>query len=134
RRLNQTGAPETPLVCLEITHPELPTPVRVVNDTQALTSNGETFVALVFRIQLPDDLDKQMPRARLALDNVGRGPDGNSLADWLERAGGGRGARVRIMVLLRSAPDTIEWETTMDLANVQLALTEISGELQYEDL
>lgn len=134
RRVNAVSAPETPVIALEITHADLATPIRVIGDTQDLEISGDTFVAMPFRIQLPDDLEKQQPRARLAIDNVGRGPDGNSLADWLERSAGGRGARVRIMLLLRSDPDTIEWEATMDLANVQATLTEVRGELQYEDL
>jgi hypothetical protein len=41
-----TSADEPFLVLLEITHADLAVPVRVVNDTQAMTSNGIEFIGL----------------------------------------------------------------------------------------
>lgn len=132
--INRTSAPEAPLTLLEISHADLATPVRVVNDNQDITSNGETFTALAFRPVFPDDFEKQIPRAQLSVDNVGKGPDGNSLAGWLEASGGGEGATVRMMQVLRSDPDTIEWEVTLDLTNVRVSLLEIIGDMGYTDI
>ena len=42
-KMNATGG-EAPVLLLEITHPDLSAPIRVVNDNQDLTSNGNTFV------------------------------------------------------------------------------------------
>ena len=127
--LAQTSAPEAPLILLEITHPDLALPVRVVNDTQDVTSNGDLYVAVPFRCELPDDLENQQPKARLAIDNVGR-----DLVYWLEISGGGEGSSVHVMQIMRSTPDVVEWEITMQLANVRITQAEVSGELNFENL
>lgn len=127
--INATGAGEAPLTLLEITHPDLASPVRVVNDVQDLVSNGNTFTALAFRVTLPDDLDSGQPRAQLAVDNVGR-----DLTSWIEASAGAAGAAVRLMQVRRSAPNTIEWEVTLDLNNVSMNMLEVSGELGFDDL
>lgn len=187
-KTNSTGADEAPLLLLEISHPNLATPARVVNDnddfpygaaslwkasiayalnaiaipseynghyykcTVAGTSGatepawpttsggtvvdgtvtwqeaGAQFKAVGFRATLPDDLEKSLPSAQLAIDNIGR-----ELTQWIESSAGGRGATVRMMTVLRSDPDTIEWETTLDLNNVGMTTQEVTGTLGYED-
>lgn len=127
--INETSGAEIPLLLLEIDHSGLTSPVRVVNDTQDLVSNGNTFIAMGFRYQLPDDLEQGNVRARIAVDNVGR-----DIVQWLEQSYGGAGATVRMMQVLRSDPDTIEWEVTMDLTNVSQNVFEVSGELGFNNL
>lgn len=127
--IHATGAKEVPLLLLEINHVDLTTPIRVVNDNQDLVHNGNTFTAMAFRATLPDDLEQGNPRATLAVDNVGR-----ELVGWLELSGGGRGATVRMIQVLRSAPNTIEWEVTLDLNDVQINLLEVTGTLGFEDI
>lgn len=125
----RTGAPEAPLMLLEINHADLIDPIRVVNDTDDITSNGELFTAVSFRTTLPDDLDQGNPRAGLAVENVGR-----ELTQWLELSGGGQGATVRMMQVLRSDPDVIEWEVTLDLNAVRQTMPEVTGQLGFDDL
>lgn len=126
---NSTGAAEAPLLMLEIEHVDLAEPIRVVNDAQDLVHNGDTFVALAFGATLPDDLEQGEPRAVLTVDNVGR-----ELTEWLELSGGGRGATVRMIQVLRSAPDVVEWEVTMDLNDVRVNLADVSGTLTFDSL
>lgn len=126
--LAAVSAAEAPLILLEIDHADLGSPVRVVNDTDALTSNGEVYVAMPFRCELPDDLDGQLPRARLALDNIGR-----ELMLWIESSGGGNGSTCRFMQVMRSRPDVVEWEITMNLYNVRCTFVEISADLGYDN-
>ena len=85
--LAEVNATEAPLILLEISHPQLTQPVRVVNDTQDLLSNGNTYVGFPFRCVLPDDFENQLPKARLAIDNVSR-----DLMYWIETTGGGQGS------------------------------------------
>lgn len=127
--VNATSATESPLLLLEINHPQLSTPVRVVNDKQDLVSNGDTYTALAFRGRFPGDTESGQPRAQLAIDNVGK-----DLVQWLEASAGGKGATVRIMQVMRSAPDNIEHAVTLDLSNTQVTPVEVSGTLGYEDL
>lgn len=129
RTVNALSAAERPLLLLEITHADLAEPIRVVNDSQDLTSNGELFVGLAFHAELPSDLEQGMPRARLVVDNVGK-----ELVGWLEASNGGQGARCRMLQMLRSDPDTIEWEVTLDLTNLIVTPMTVSGDLGYDDL
>jgi len=126
--LARTDAPEVPLHLLEISHTGLTQPVRVVNDNQDVTSAGNLFIACPFTIVLPDDFENQLPKARLSIDNVGR-----DLVYWIETSGGGQGASVRIMQIMRSAPDVIEFDVTLALNNVRVTMTEISGDLGFEN-
>lgn len=127
--LAQVSAPEAPLVLLTINHPELATPVRVVNDTQDLVSNGDTYIAMPFRCTLPDDFENQLPKARLSVDNIGK-----ELMYWIETSNGGNGSTVTMSQVMRSRPDTVEWSITMNLYNVSCTMQEVSGELGYENL
>lgn len=127
--LAATSAPEAPLILLQIDHAGLATPVRVVNDTQDITSNGNTYVACPFRCELPDDFEGQLPRARLAVDNVGR-----ELMYWIESSGGGSGSTVTFAQVMRSRPDVVEWSITMNLYNVTANWREVSGDLGYDNL
>jgi hypothetical protein len=127
--LAAVSAPEAPLILMEISHADLAAPVRVVNDTQNIVSNGDTFIAAPFRGVLPDDVEGQLARARIAIDNVGR-----DLMYWIEASSGGQGAEVRLMQVMRSRPDLIEWEVTLDLMNVRATMAEVSGELGYENV
>lgn len=129
RQLHGTVSSDPPLVLLEITHPGLPQPVRVVGDSQDLVSNGNVFVGMGFRVRLPDELQGQQPRAELGVDNIGR-----ELMQWIEASAGGRNARVRFMQVLRSNPNNIEWEISMYLNNVKANLAEVSGELGFPRL
>jgi hypothetical protein len=121
-------AGEEPVYLLEITHPQLGAPVRIVRDTQDLVSNGHTYIAMAFDIQLPDDLSQSLPRAPIRIDNVGR-----ELTQWIDASGGGRGAQVRLMQVMRSDPDTIEYDVMLDLIEVRQNGAHIVGELGYED-
>lgn len=127
--LAQVSAPEAPYILLEINHPELATPIRLINDTLDLTSNNNLYLACPFRFVLPDDFENQLPKARLAVDNIGR-----DLMFWVETTAGGNGSQVTFSQIMRSRPDQIEWSITMSLYNVQATMFEVSGELGFENL
>ena len=127
--LHRTSGTEPVLLAIEITHDDLTTPVRVVNDTQDLLSNGNTFMAVPFGFVLPDNLEQGNSSARLEIDNVGR-----ELVQWLELSSGGSGARVTMMQLLRSAPDVVEWSVTMDLTSISMDSQKVSATLGFKNL
>src|SRR5690625_6037672 len=76
------------LVALEIHHEDLEEPIRVVNDTidldVALWDGDEwqeiKFIACPFDLSLPDDVDQQIPKATLTVDNICR-----ELTQWKDR-------------------------------------------------
>ena len=127
--LAEVNATEAPLILLEINHPQLSQPVRVVNDTQDLLSNGNTYIGFPFRCILPDDFESQLPKARLSIDNVSR-----DLMYWIETSNGGQGSTATFKQVMRSNPDLIEWEIQMSLFNVNVTMQEISAELGFENL
>lgn len=127
--LAKVSAEEAPLILLEINHVALTQPVRVVNDMQDLTSNGNLFIACPFRYVLPDDFENQLPKAKLAVDNVGR-----DLMHWIETTSGGQNSTVKMMSVMRSRPDLIEWSSTMNLYNVQATMKEITAELGFDNM
>lgn len=126
---NSTAAGEAPRYLLEITHADLVTPIRIVDDTDDLVHQGDTFTAYAFDIVIPDDTAGKLSRARLVIDNIGR-----ELTQWLEASAGGQGAQARIIQVLRSAPDVVEWEMTLDFSNLAIDLLKCTWELGYEDL
>jgi len=121
--------PEAPILLLEITHPDLTTPVRVVNDNVDVVSNLNTFIGMAFRALPPDDLSQGSPRATLAIDNVGR-----DLTQWIESSAGADGSIVRMMQIMRSAPDIIEWEVTMELTDIVMDQNQVKGTLHFKNL
>lgn len=127
--LASTAAPEAPITLLEINHAGLTQPVRVANDTQNITSNGHEYIACPFRCGFPDDFENQLPKAQLAVDNIGK-----ELMYWIETSGGGKGATARFIQVMRSRPDQIEWEITMNLTNVKATVKEVTADLGYENI
>lgn len=117
------------VILLEISHPDLATPIRVCSDVQDLTSNGQLFVAIPFNITLPDERDRQAPRVLLQIDNIGR-----ELMGWLEQAQGGAGATMRVRQVRRSAPNNVELDFTVGLQTVMADMTTVQAELGYDHL
>lgn len=123
------SAPEAPIMLMEIAHSALTEPVRVVNDTEDITSNGELYIACPFRYVLPDDFEGQIPKAKISIDNVGK-----DLMYWIETSNGGNGSVVTFKQIMRSRPDLVEAEIEMQLQSVSATMKEISAELGYENL
>lgn len=128
RALGAVSSSDVAVVLLEISHPDMPSPARVVRDTQDLVSGGNVFVATGFDFTFPDDGSSE-PRASLVVDNVGR-----ELMSWIDASRGGRGAEVRLMVVLRATPDVIEADYRLGLERIVVDQSKVSGELGYGNL
>lgn len=126
QNLLATSAEEPFLILLEISHAGLITPIRIVNDVVDLVSNGNTFIALPFRMTLPDDVQGQIPQAQLEIDNVGR-----ELTQFLESTSGGQGAKCKIIQVMRSNPNLIEFSISLDLTNMTITNEVVTGQLGF---
>lgn len=113
------------LTALEITHPEVAQPLRVVDATEGRTIEGNAYVALRFQARLAQDEESRAPRAEIAMDNVGR-----EATRWIDEAGGGASAAVRVMQL----PDNgeIEWEMTLDVLRVSIDSERLVARLGFD--
>lgn len=147
RNLLATSPDEPFAVALEITHPDLVVPIRVVYDTVDMEIEGELYKACRFELVLQDDVPDQVPTATLAVDNIGR-----ELTQWLEYSNGGRGAKCRVMQVLRSSNEDyaaedyfaedystasavdIEGEYRLDMFRMSITNTQVSSQLGYRDL
>jgi len=126
RAAQQLSPADRPLVLLEVSHALLAQPLRYVNDNEDIVSNGNNYVAGEFQFVWPDDQDQQAPAAQLSIGNLGGG-----LGEFFERARGGIGTRVTALQIMRSNPDFIEDRLTLDLRNIEVNMTAVSGQLSY---
>lgn len=76
--MQEDAAGVIPLVLLEITHPTLSDPIRLVNDTVSelgltdIVHGGQLYAAYPFDIILPGEDDEAPVSARLSVDNIDR--------------------------------------------------------------
>ena len=110
---------------IELTHPDAPAPVRLVNDAEDRTIAGETWTGLRMLLVWPDQSEDRRPRARIACDNVGR-----VLTQWIETTRGLVGGRVRLVRALAST-GAIEQSVTMDVGGASVDAAEVSIELGF---
>lgn len=129
RTTNALSGEEFPLILLEIEHQNLATPIRIVNDREDVTHNGDLFQAFAFTLALPDDPETGLPEAQLAIDNVGR-----ELVQWLEVANWNYKVTCRIIQILRSNPNYVEWEITTEMRNISIDSLMVQATLGFENL
>lgn len=113
---------------LEIAHPSVAAPVRVVDDAEPQTVAGVRYEPLAFRARLVDDPEGGVPRCELALDNVGQ-----ALTQWIERSGGGAGATVKVRRWAHGAA-AIDWEVAVEVQSMRVDAAEVTATLGYEPL
>ncbi len=100
--VNAQDTSEVILILLELDQTDFPAPVRVVNNTQDIVSNGQTYIAFPFVLELPDDIEENLPEAILSIDNI----DPSILIPSIRGATGPINAIINIV--MASDPDTIE--------------------------
>lgn len=124
-------APETDevyLVLLTIDEASLSSPIRVVNNNEDITSNGNLFTAFPFKAELPNSKEGSATTAKLIIDNTSR-----EIAEAIRTITST--ATVLIQVIRAADPDTIEKTfAPFDLRNVKWNASEVSGDLFTENL
>ena len=114
---------------VELRHPSAATPVRLVNDTENVTLNGEQYIATRFEARLAADEGRRAPTAELLVGNVGRAID-----QWVSLVGGGAGGTMRYFEALASYGATPEFEIEMDIADIQTDSLYVTISLGYDPL
>lgn len=118
---------ECPLICLEIDHADLAEPIRVVNNFESITSNGNEYVGFPFRCRLPSESD-QISRVTLEIDNVSR-----EIVQSIRQLA--TAPTVAMFVILADTPDVIEaGPFYFTLRHTRYDFELVSGELTHEDL
>lgn len=115
------------LVLLTISHADIDPPIRVVNNTESITSRGNEFVGFPFDITLPDSKQDAPPRARLTIDNVSR-----EISQAIRLVS--TAPAFLIEVVRAGDPDTVEvsWPF-FKMLSVDWDVDSVSGDLSIED-
>jgi hypothetical protein len=124
----QTGPCEHPLIGIEIEHPMLSNIARFICDTDDVVSNGKRYIATGIKVVLPNDSEDQLPTASIQIANSGR-----EVGIMLEKTYGARGAKLRLVQLLRSQPDVLEKTDELDIASIAVSPQIIEIQLSIDD-
>lgn len=116
------------LELIVLTHPDLATPLRFVNNNEDIVSGGETYTAFPFSIMLPKDKDRVAPSASIRIDNVSR--QIGQLIRQLVTA-----PLITISIVRLDDFDTVEQQfPPLQLRNVEYDSLTVSGELTVDDM
>lgn len=131
--LQRVSDPFGTLTLLTITGDGLPVPVRVVNDargpnTPAFMSRGNAYVALPFAISMPKAATKEVPRAQLRIDNIGR-----ELTADLEALPIGAELRATVESVHRARPDDVFYSFAAPLTNVVVTVFSVTAAIGQGD-
>lgn len=123
----QSGDPFLTLVTL--THPDFPTPIRFVNNSVSIVSNGNTFLPFTFYIGLPVDDGETQREFTLDFDNTSL-----ELIDEIRSVVGEVQIDVKFEMVLASNPNVVEMSfEELKILNVTYNRTRISCRLGIED-
>ena len=106
------------IFALEISHPVIDPPVRVVSDTIQHTVEGNIYYPVAFRAEVPQSKKGEIPQASLEIDNVGR-----EIMQWVERSNGGRGASMRVLKLIPPADGETESQIVWEVPALSVGVT-----------
>jgi len=129
RRLQKVTDNGGVLMLLMINHASFSAPVRLVNDTRNIITLGYEWLALPFSITLPNDKAKEVPRAKLQMDNVGR-----EMTAELEALPPGASLKATITMVHRSTPGVIDFQFAAPLSGVRVDATTVSATMGRDDI
>ena len=116
--VNKLNADEAVLLCVEIRHSFIQDVIRIVNDSEKLISNGNTYLPMGFDIKRHDDIENELPKCTITFSNIGR-----LLTKWIDESGGGKKATFNVMLIRRSSPDIIEENITFNIKKCTVTTT-----------
>ena len=130
RRAVESLSPDLLTVtALEITHPNVPNPIRVAASTEVVWIEGHRYHPLAFRARLVQDVEGEVPSAEIAIDNAG-----DALTRWIHASRGGAGAHVRALEASLGDDVRVEWELPFRVLSLTLNRREIRARIGYAPL
>ena len=104
-------------------------PLRLVQNLQDLTSNGNVYTAFPFQIRLPDDTDEGIPQVSLTIDSVDR-----SIMAAIRSLPPTSAPAVQVDLVLASQPNVVELSVqNLTLRNVRGDALQIEGDLRMDE-
>jgi hypothetical protein len=117
---------EVYLELVEIDEASLPTPIRAVNNTQSIVSNGDTYAAVPFGINLAGESENEVETVRLKIDNVSR-----VLVDAVRNALDV--PTVRLMIVRADDPDTLLVDMKFQVEQSTTTALTVEATLTYDN-
>lgn len=115
------------LELLTVDHASLGSPIRLVNNTVAIESNGNTYQPASFAGSLPPDVEKRVPVAQLTVSNVDQ-----TLITALRQLTSA--PTFTLAVIAADTPDVYEYgPIDLDLRDYQTNRQTVSLKLSLED-
>lgn len=116
------------LILLTIDEASLPEPIRVVHNTEDVTSRGDLYVAFVFGIELPAETGSAPTPVRIQIDAVDR-----TTIQAIRNATGQ--PTVTIEIVLASDPDEVEaGPFNFRLESATYSAVSVVGEIAFESI
>ncbi len=116
------------LVFLTISHAELTPSIRVVNNTEDIESNGETFIGFPFLLDMPAERENQLPRVQLTIGNVDK-----SIVDGLRALSSS--PTIKVEIITSEDFDKVEvGPYTYTFAKMDFDKLLVTGDLKFEEL
>lgn len=117
---------EATLVLITIDHGDLPDPVRLSSDTVDTISNGETFLAFQFKVDLPDDPHEGITQGKFMIENIDRG-----LIEGIRSVT--TAPTMQIDIILASDPDVLEASFPgFEMTNVNYNVMTLTANISIE--
>lgn len=116
------------LTLMTLDHASLGSPIRLVNNTEAIVSAGESFSACPFQFVFPSEDAETIGEANVEIDGVDQSivASVRQIASPLDAV---------IEVVLADSPDTVEVRISgLKLRNVEYDAHRITGTLRFEDV
>lgn len=120
---------EVVLFLVAASHADWATPIRLVDDRVAITSNGDTYNPYPFEVLLPDeDADQPQVQTQIVFCNVDRQIIA-LLRDLSTKP------TIEVSLILASTPDTLEYgPAQFELTGYDYDVKTITAILSYEDV
>jgi len=115
---------EFPLMLVTFDHSTLTTPFRMVNDNQDITSNGVVYFKSAFNLALPSQPQDGLMETTISMANTGL----KDIPDFIESVKG-QTVSCQIQVVLRSAPDNVEYDISLEARQFSITKQTVSAKL-----
>lgn len=113
---------------LTLSHPSFAAPIRVTDNGEDLTSNGEVYISFPFQVTTPGD-SEAATSVRLSID----GTDRRIVTEI--RGTNYEPIQVDLCVVLAATPDLIEiGPYSFKLRNISYTAATVEGDLEFEDI
>lgn len=96
--VNKNSANEKIISLLIVRHPSLTSPIRLVNDSKSIVFEGEEYVPFPMRIKLNNQVENELPSAKITIPNVAK-----QITKAIDATGGARNGEIEVILTRRSS-------------------------------